>query len=96
MHGEMLSSTVYSREMSCYNIVKHSSSPFFLSCYAAALFAGITNAEFVAGKAEDTIDRVLNKYLLPKNGSADNDDDDDAKFTSVVAVVDPPRAGTSP
>lgn len=61
-----------------------------LLSHAAAFLAGVTNAEFIAGKAEETINRVLNKYLLPKDGHAD-----DAEFASVVAVVDPPRAGMS-
>ena len=53
---------------------------------------GISNATFYAGKAEDVLNRVCN----PLNSTEKEDETTDSSgdnYDSVVAIIDPPRAG---
>lgn len=59
-----------------------------------AALNGITNARFIAGKAEDTIAKVVGEYPALKrkrNATAGG-----APAHSFVAVLDPPRGGVHP
>lgn len=50
---------------------------------------GITNATFISGKAEDVVGKVCNSL----NATAKNDESSNDEFDSIVAIIDPPRAG---
>jgi tRNA (uracil-5-)-methyltransferase len=64
---------------------------------ANAVLNGITNARFIVGKAEDTMNRVVNEYPGIKkviaSGAEANGNEPVHKF---VAVLDPPRGGVHP
>ncbi|KAK3263439.1 hypothetical protein CYMTET_27754, partial [Cymbomonas tetramitiformis] len=58
---------------------------------ANAHMNGIENAEFVAGKAEETLPGLLEDFCKKLPSSAE--DAGAAEYNNVVAIVDPPRAG---
>lgn len=63
---------------------------------ANAVLNGITNARFIVGKAEDTINKVVGEYPGIKKMVSIGDGEGAAAAHKFVAVLDPPRGGVHP
>lgn len=66
-----------------------------LDAKANAALNGITNARFIVGKAEDTINSVVREYPEIKKLAVQSDSSSGPRH-SFVAVLDPPRGGVHP
>jgi tRNA/tmRNA/rRNA uracil-C5-methylase (TrmA/RlmC/RlmD family) len=62
---------------------------------ANAARLGVTNAEFVCGKAEVVLPGLLRAYDAKVGAAADEGEGEksEERFENIVAIVDPPRAG---